>query len=94
MWQSVSLVYLNEKLVKKMRKKFEKKLEIKKKAVPLQSRSERGARERLRGAGKTEKRKFIEKTGRRQEKVPKKSTSVYSVRATGQVIIEPERQER
>ncbi len=55
-----------------MRKKFEKKLEIKKKAVPLQSRSERGGTEEAEGSGKNRKRKFIEKTGRRQEKVPKK----------------------
>ena len=75
------------------RKKFEKKLEIKKKAVPLQSRSERGGTGEAEGSGKNRKRKFIEKTGRRQEKVPKKSTSVYSVRETGQVE-EPERQER
>ena len=77
-----------------MRKKFEKKLEIKKKAVPLQSRSERGARERLRGAGKTERESSLKRLEEDKRKYRKKSTSVYSVRETGQVIIEPERQER
>ena len=76
-----------------MRKKFEKKLEIKKKAVPLQSRSERGARERLRGAGKTERESSLKRLEEDKRKY-RKSTSVYSVRATGQVIIEPERQEK
>jgi len=51
-WQSVYLVCLDEKSVKKMRKKFEKKLEIKKKAVPLQSRSERGGTEEAERDGK------------------------------------------
>ena len=60
-----------------MRKKFEKKLEIKKKAVPLQSRSERGGTEEAEGSGKNRKRKFIEKTGRRQEKVPKKYERLF-----------------
>ena len=77
-----------------MRKKFEKKFGGKEKsstfAIPFGTRGTGEAE----GSGKNRKRKFIEKTGRRQEKVPKKSTSVYSVRETGQVIIEPERQER
>ena len=77
-----------------MRKKFEKNLEVKKKAVPLQSRSERGARERLRGAGKTERESSLKRLEEDKRKYQKKSTSVYSVRETGQVIIEPERQER
>ena len=61
--------------MKKMLKKLKKSLEGKKKGVPLQSRSGRGAQRspgevRERGAGDIPEghRKFIEKTGQRQYK--------------------------
>ena len=60
-----------------MRKKFEKKLEIKKKAVPLQSRSERGARERLRGAGKTERESSLKRLEEDKRKYRKKYERLF-----------------
>ena len=64
---------------KKSQKKVQKNLEVREKAVPLQSRSERGAPERPRGERKRGAgavpdghRKFIDKTGRSStSKVPK-----------------------
>ena len=64
---------------KKSQKKVQKNLEVREKAVPLQSRSERGAPERPRGERKRGvgavpdgHRKFIDKTGRSStSKVPK-----------------------
>ena len=60
-----------------MRKKFEKKLEIKKKAVPLQSRSERGARQRLRGAGKTERESSLKRLEEDKRKYRKKYERLF-----------------
>ena len=77
-----------------MRKKFEKNLEVKKKAVPLQSRSERGARKRLRGAGKTERESSLKRLEEDKRKYRKKVRASIPSGKTGQVIIEPERQER
>ena len=60
-----------------MRKKFEKKLEIKKKAVPLQSRSERGGTEEAERDGEIERESSLKRLEEDKRKYRKKYERLF-----------------